>query len=377
MGKQYTSVLKNEFDTVLPHKHSKRSNFLRRLKSSLRNIFLYFIARLMRESTEPLPNLYAMKKILLVSVNQRLGNSILITPAVSALTNALPNVQFTFVGGRHAKSILDGYAIKQIYTIQRIDTVLPQRLWRLIKLLRKEKYDATIHLSTSTNSLGAYITYASGTRHRIGCQRNDGNILFTSVFKHPHSRHKVDQIMECMEQIGIPALDERKIILKPKELLWAEDFFRQHIGNPSQKPIGIFTGGRQKKGKAWNLQSLGIITNNLRARNIPIVIFIGPEEVKNETYIRSAMGDALYIKGTSVRETAALISKCKAVLTPDSGTMHLAIAAGTKTVALFSKPNFERWGPKESHGKIIFDKGKTNTKDILDALLDYYTQCAA
>ncbi|MCF6150633.1 MAG: glycosyltransferase family 9 protein [Candidatus Kuenenia sp.] len=314
-----------------------------------------------------------MKKILLVSVNQRLGNSILITPAVSALTNALPNVQFTFVGGRHAKSILNGYAIKQIHTLQRIDTVLPQRLWNLIKLLRKEKYDAAIHLSTATNSLGAYITYASGTRHRIGCQRNDGNILFTSVFTHPHSRHKVDQIVECMHQIGIPASDERKIILNPEELLWAENFLRQHIGNLSKKPIGIFTGGRQKKGKAWNLQSFGIIANSLRERNIPIVIFIGPEEIKKEKCIQSAIGPALYIKNNTIREVAALISKCKVILTPDSGPMHLSIAAGTKTVALFSKPNFDRWGPKESHGKVIFDKNKTNTHDIVNALLEYYT----
>ncbi|WP_347272913.1 glycosyltransferase family 9 protein [Candidatus Kuenenia sp.] len=372
MEKQYTSVLKDESDLALFGKHFKRSSFLRCLKLSIRRIILLFLSRMMHVGVESLPNLYAMKKILLVSVNQRLGNTILVTPAVSALIKALPNVQFSFVGGMHAKSILDGYAIKQIHTIKRIDTVLPQRLWRLITILRKEKYDAAIHLSTATNSLGAYITYASGTRHRIGCRRNDGNILFTSVFKHPQSRHKVDQIRECMQQIGIPAFDELKIILKPEEHLRAEDFFRAHFGDSFKKPIGIFTGGRQKKGKAWNLESFGIIAENLRTRHIPMVIFIGPEELGNEKYIRSVIGPALYIKNATLREVAALVSKCKVIVTPDSGPMHLAVAVGVKTIALFSKPNFDRWGPREPYGKVIFDKSKTNTKEILNVLLEYY-----
>ena len=118
MEKQYTPVLKDEFGLALSGKHFKRSSFLRCLKLSIRRIFLLFLSRMMHVGAEPLPNLYAMKKILLVSVNQRLGNTILVTPAVSALIKALPNVQFSFVGGRHAKSILEGYAIKQIYTIK-------------------------------------------------------------------------------------------------------------------------------------------------------------------------------------------------------------------------------------------------------------------
>jgi len=348
------------------------SGILRRLKSNIRHILFRFVVRMMHDGTEPMPNVYTMKRILLVSVSQRLGNTILITPAVSALINAMPDAQITFVGGRHAKSVLEGYSIKQIHTIKRLETILPQRIWKLIKIIRKEKYDGAIHLSTSTKSLGAYITYASGTRHRIGCQRDDGNILFTSVFKHPRSRHKVDQIREYMQQIGIPDVCERRIILKPEEQYRAEEFFKRHFDDSFKKPIGIFVGGRERKGKGWDLRSIGIVVNKLKVLKIPVVIFLGPEEVRKERYIQSIIGPALYIKNVTLREVAALISRCKVILTPDSGPMHLAIAAGTKTVVLFSKPNYVRWGPKEPYGKVIFDKSKTSTNDILNALLEYY-----
>jgi heptosyltransferase-3 len=52
---------------------------------------------------------------------------------------------------------------------------------------------------------------------------------------------------------------------------------------------------------------------------------------------------------------AALVAECAAVVTPDSGPMHLAIAAGAPTVALFRKPNHVRWGPRPPCGEVVFD----------------------
>lgn len=46
---------------------------------------------------------------------------------------------------------------------------------------------------------------------------------------------------------------------------------------------------------------------------------------------------------TSIRETGAIIRKCRTVITGDSGPMHLASAAGTPVIGLFG-PTSREWG---------------------------------
>lgn len=46
---------------------------------------------------------------------------------------------------------------------------------------------------------------------------------------------------------------------------------------------------------------------------------------------------------TSIRETGAVLSHCKALITGDSGPMHLASAVGTRVVSLFG-PTSKEWG---------------------------------
>ncbi len=47
--------------------------------------------------------------------------------------------------------------------------------------------------------------------------------------------------------------------------------------------------------------------------------------------------------------------RCRTVFTPDSCPMHLSIAVGTETVALFVKQNFECYGPRQPQGEVVFN----------------------
>jgi ADP-heptose:LPS heptosyltransferase len=66
---------------------------------------------------------------------------------------------------------------------------------------------------------------------------------------------------------------------------------------------------------------------------------------------------------------AALLAGCRAVLTPDAGPMHLSIAAGAPTVAVFVRGNFERWGPRPPRGAVVYDPDGTRAGEALDAIL--------
>jgi len=64
---------------------------------------------------------------------------------------------------------------------------------------------------------------------------------------------------------------------------------------------------------------------------------------KNPDHLE-ALDDPRNLTGrTSLRETCALMARCRALITADSGPMHLATAVGTPVVALFG-PTARAWG---------------------------------
>src|SRR5574337_983029 len=131
----------------MAHKHLKLRDVLRKLMRRVCRAVLRAVAKTAPDGNDPLPDLRAAKRVLLVLVNYRMGNTVLATPAVSALIDALPMAKFSFVGASYAPGILKGYNLKHVYTVSRRGSWSPLRMWRLIRTLRQERYDVAIRLS--------------------------------------------------------------------------------------------------------------------------------------------------------------------------------------------------------------------------------------
>jgi ADP-heptose:LPS heptosyltransferase len=144
---------------------------------------------------------------------------------------------------------------------------------------------------------------------------------------------------------------------------------RSLVGEPAGGAVALFVGARERKRKAWPLAAFGTVAAGLRAHGLAPLAFLGPEELAREAEIRAALGDVRVVAEPDVRRVGALLSACRAVLTPDAGPMHLAIAAGAPTVAVFVRANFDRWGPRPPHGVALLDPEGTRTGEVLDALL--------
>jgi heptosyltransferase-3 len=342
---------------------------LRRIRRSVRGALLRLLALVAPDGRVPLPELRACRRILLVSVNQRLGNTLLATAPVAALAGALPGVEIDFVGGTLAPAVLSGIGVHRIHAVARSDAWKPWRLLRLVRQLRRERYDAAIHLSTATGSLGALLVAASGATHRLGVRRPDGNVFFTSAVEAPEETHKVDQLLALLAKLGIEAEGERRLALGAGERAAAVHSLSERFGLAPGSPIAIFVGSRARKGKAWPLEAFARVAAGLREQEIPLLVFLGPEELPRETEIRAALGPAHYLHEPDLRKVAALLTTCRAVLTPDAGPMHLAVASGIPSVAVFVRSNFDRWGPRPPLGRVVHDPDGTRAGEVLDALL--------
>jgi ADP-heptose:LPS heptosyltransferase len=320
----------------------------------------------------PLPDLEKLERVLLVHVSQRIGNTLLVTPGLDTLLGRMRGARVVFVGGPQAPAVLEGYGLERIEVVARSDWIRPWRFFRLLRRLRSERFDAAIHLGTSTRSIGPFLVGLSAATHRIGRQREGKGVFFTMPLARSAARHKVDAALDLVRSLGAPATGERRMLLRADEVADAEDYLRARIGADSERPIAFFVGARARKGKDWPLSNFAAVADGVRARGIPLIVLLGPEEKAREREIRQAIGVAVYHEGEGVRATAAIVACCGAVLSLDSGTMHLSLAVGAPTAAVFRKSNFDRWGPRLPHGEVIHDPEGTGAPRALETLLRLY-----
>jgi len=341
----------------------------RRVRRGVRGVVLRALAGRIADGRAPLPDLRALRRVLLVCVNQRLGNTLVATAGLAALERALPHAELSFVGGAPAPVLLRGFRLARVDVVARGDVFRPWRLARLVRALRRERYDAAIHLSTATGSLGAFLVGASGAAHRIGLRRPDGNVFFSSAVEPPAARHKVDELLGYLRALGVDARGERTLALAPSERAEGAARLRDLLGEAAGETVAVFVGARARKGKGWPLGAFASVVAGLRAHGLAPLVFLGPEELAREGEIRAALGDPAVVFEPDARRVGALLAACRAVLTPDAGPMHLAVAAGAPTVAVFARENWDRWGPRPPRGVVLHDPAGARAGAALDALL--------
>jgi ADP-heptose:LPS heptosyltransferase len=353
---------------------STRQEAVRRMRRRLRSALLRVLFVLAPPGDAPLPDLKSARRILVVLVNFRLGNTLLATPAVRALAESVGGEAMDFLGGPAAPAFLQGFGLHEVMGVRRSDLFLPHRLFALLRRLRRAHYDVAIHLGGASSSFGALLARLSGAPERVGAAGRGRNFFFTTALVADRHPHKVDQMLAFVRALGIEATGERCLVLAPEERERAATFLREHCG--AARPIAIFVGARGHKGKSWSLASLATIAARVRARGLRLLVVLGPEEESSLGAIRDALGEAVYVHGRGLREVAALLAGCAAVVTPDSGPMHLAMAAGAPTVALFRKSNHARWGPRPPRGYVVFDPSGEDAEQALALLAQIVAQPA-
>lgn len=108
----------------------------------------------------------------------------------------------------------------------------------------------------------------------------------------------------------------------------------------------VHAGGR-KEDHRYPLAHYAILLSRLRARHgdaLSLTYLWGPGEDRLAQALRRAVGAGELAPPTNVDEMAALLASADALLCGDTGPMHLAVAVGTPTCALFVRSDPRRWG---------------------------------
>jgi heptosyltransferase-3 len=290
-------------------------------------------------------------RILVIKLKQP-GDVLVSTPVLSALKQAWPNVQVTYLVPKGTEDMIaDHPLLDNLLVVDRRNDGLKQA-WQLIRALRLQRFDLVIELSGGDR--GAFYTMMSGARERIGFWRArmpwwQRHGVFTRLLPRPPvSLHMVEHNLEAVRSLGVEPLRPRlefywnaQVEARVIELLTS-------LGLPD-KGFAVVHPGAGWRFKCWTPSGYARIIEALEKLGLPVVL-TGSRTAHERDLIKAVLV-ACRVKPINLagrltlKELGALIAKARLFFGVDSAPMHLAAAVNTPSVALFGPTKVFNWGP--------------------------------
>ena len=227
--------------------------------------------------------------------------------------------------------------------------------WRFIAELRSRRFDKAYVLKRSFSS--ALIALLSGARERVGFATEGRSPLLTRRVPYRHDRHEVLNFLEVLRADGIPVTDERlEAWLSPDEERFADEYLAA-AGLPPDGSIVAIHPFAANQTRAWHEDGFIEVANRLQERTgCRILLLGGGRDRELGEYLRARITPAplVAVGTTSLRQTMALLARCRLLVCNDSGIMHLGASLGVPLVALFGPQSPVKFGPWSDRCRVIY-----------------------
>ncbi len=303
------------------------------------------------------------RRILVVKLSA-LGDVAHALPVIDYLRTAAPGARVDWVVDRRFAPLIEGNrALRRVVS-------LDIRRWKAswttadarreaaaaVGLLREGAYDAAFDIQGNTKS-GA-IARLSGAPVRYGFAR-DGvreapNLLFTNrkVPLRPEDRHVTEKILRIVSAPFGGTFDlatlRTSVATAPEDDERAAKIVAELL--PGASPAVAIHAGTTWTTKKMDAAFWAAVARRLRERypGLGVILTWGTGEERREAaeIQRAAGGAAAIVPALSLKELAALFRRCGYVMAPDTGPLHVAAAAGAKTVSVFRVTDGNRNAPR-------------------------------
>ncbi len=218
-------------------------------------------------------------------------------------------------------------------------------IFRLIHLLRREKYDIAISVQHSLTS--ALLMLLAGIERRIGNARQKYLTDRVQIPKGLHIRQRVLALLTPLSQSTFS--DETEVFLSTVENQKAEEIiakFSNEDNTVNKKNKIAIAPGSVWATKRWLPEYFSDLIKLLDEKNIDIYVIGSPQEKEfcQKIIDNSGAERVVNLAGElNLLESAALIKKMDLLLSNDSSPLHLANGVGTDVFAFFG-PTVKRFG---------------------------------
>lgn len=283
---------------------------------------------------------------ILISRMKFIGDVILTTPVIRAVREKFPSAFVAYLGEKEAVSLLDNNP--DLNEIIPFDFSRPAILEqsRVIRLLRKRKFDAFIDLFSNPRS--ALLARASGAGVRIGKEVEGRGKLYTHrIADDGRKKTAIAFHFQYLQPLGIDGGSPvTKIHLTGDELREAATYLKWQDIDPEQPIIGLHPGATWPA-KMWEWEKFADLADLIRAKlRMQVVYTQGPRDGELLARISGrSVGTSLVLPVMRLRQLAAVISRFSVYVSNDAGPMHIGPAVGTKTIGIFGPGEEDIWFP--------------------------------
>jgi lipopolysaccharide heptosyltransferase II len=221
--------------------------------------------------------------------------------------------------------------------------------WRLAGRLRARRFDRAYILRRSLSRTA--LLALAGIRQRIGFANAKSGWLLTRAVPPPAAgtHRAAGYIPLAMEPGGGagPAEPRFEYCVGPDEQRWAETALGQ-LGVLDGRPLVVLHPGANWPHKRWAPERFGALGDRLaQTRGAHLLVTGGPGDMTLAGQVGQAMRQPAHIMAgqTSVRQLAAVLARARALVSNDTGILHIAAALGTPLVGLYGPTSPAITGP--------------------------------
>ena len=308
-----------------------------------------------------------MKSLLIVKLSA-IGDVIHALPVAEAIRERWPDIRLDWVVESAAADVLIGHpAVDNVFVSRRRRWLgkgggSPLKrmsdIWRFVRLFRRERYDVVIDLQGLLKS--GVVTFLARAGRKVGfAGTRELSWIFVRDRMPPYDpdRHAVDRYLDAAKYLGAETDRPKfRLGLGPAERAVCDSLLADFYDPKGDEPLVVVHPAAKWDTKQWLPGHWARVCDGLEERLGARVVVTG--SVHDRAFIDQILDqtkhEVLDLTGrTSLRTLAELFTRARAVICPDTGTMHLAAATGTPVVALFGPTAPWRTGPAGPEHRVI------------------------
>lgn len=294
-----------------------------------------------------------------------LGDVVHTLPVLGALKRAHPHSEVSWLISSHLAQIIEGHPLlaevivfeRERYRRMGMSMAVMLEFCRFLKGLRQRRFSLVLDLQGLFRS--GIFALATGAPVRVGFDnaREGAPLFYTHRVAVPSlDIHAVDRYFSIARAIGLPECEKHFGLPVLQSDRDRARWLLESAGLQAGRPYVAICASAGWPSKRWFPERFAGVIEFIHTSLGAEAVLVGSEGDREVTgrIIEELKAPPVDLTGkTSLRELVAIIDGARAMVTNDSGPMHIAAAVECPTVAVFGPTNPQRTGPYGPGHKVI------------------------
>jgi len=305
---------------------------IKSLERAGRRLLILLLSLLLGRKPKPV-RLGPKPKILVVRLDERVGNLIMTIPLLQSLRQRFPHAQIDLLANAKGMPLLGGLPSISRYIVfdKRALFAIRGPLAMPVRL-RNQGYDLAIDCSNPTDPsvTQTILMRLSGAQHTVGPSMNRYKRLYTAAAQ-INSTHEIDMRLDLLNAV-------------PGDSRVTEPLLPGNTETLRKPRTALLNVGARTSDKRLTAQDYAAVARAVSEQGWDVRIIYGPGESSIATAVAEAAPQAMLFPPTDLVQLSETIRRSNILITCDTGPMHLGPATETPTCGLFVSTEPERYG---------------------------------